>query len=306
MVIRHATCGLAALLAAVGSRAAPAQTAPESTGRMSWWLFEPASTHGPPIISLFNVILYLTLAVCVGVFAVLAVFLVKYRHRPGRRAVYCHGNPKLEAFWTAVPAIILVLLAAVSQKSWSTIKTPLATPSATEVQSGEKVVLDVVGMQFKWFFHYPGADGILGPLVPQKVNLNSKVIAEQIGLDRDHPGAADDFCTDTMYIPVDKDVVFRLMSVDVLHSFWIPNFYLKQDAVPGLTKRLWLRATRTSAEIVGTEAGGRPKPFDIVCAELCGYGHYTMRGMLFSVTPQQYETWYGQMVAQREYELQDL
>jgi cytochrome c oxidase subunit 2 len=198
------------------------------------------------------------------VFLLLAVFLVRYRHRPGRRAVYCHGNPKLEAVWTAVPAIVLVLLAAFSQKSWSYIKTPRPIPTAAEVLSGEK-----------------------------------------IGLDRDHPAARDDFCTDTMFIPMDKDVIFRLMSIDGLHSFWVLDFYFKQDAVPGLSKQLWLRATRTSAEIVGTYAGGRPKPFDFVCAESYGQGHYTMRGMLFAVTQKQCQAWYDQQVAYRQDELLD-
>ncbi len=210
-----------------------------------------------------------------------------------------HGNGRLEAVWTLVPALILVVLAAYSQQSWSVIKTPPPIPKAAQIKSGEQVLLEVVGMQFKWYFHYPGADGVLGPLNHAKIDANSQEIAAKIGLDRSQPAAKDDFCTDAMHVPVGRKVVFRLSSVDVLHSFWVPNLYFKQDAVPGLAKLMWLEPTRTSAELVGTWAGGDPKPFDIVCAELCGQGHYTMRGQLYVVAPPQYEHWYRQQVKER-------
>src|SRR5690606_32176277 len=80
----------------------------------------------------------------------------------------------------------------------------------------------------------------------------------------------DDLVTSQMYIPVNRKVFLEISSVDVIHSFFLANFRLKQDAMPGLTSRAWLEATKTSAQVIGTEANGAPKPFDIICAELCG------------------------------------
>jgi cytochrome c oxidase subunit II len=77
--------------------------------------------------------------------------------------------------------------------------------------------------------------------------------------------------------------------VDVIHSFYLPNFRVKQDAVPGLNGQVWLEASKTSAQVMGTEADGSPKPFDIVCAELCGAQHYAMRGQLFVVSQEDFE-----------------
>ena len=264
------------------------------------------------IDSMYHFILYLTGAVMIAVFVCLAIFLVKYRHRPGRRATYIHGNQKLEVVWTLIPSAILVLIAAFSQNIWSQMKSPALMPTGDDV-----VRVRVVARQFNWFFHYPGPDGKFGE-TDIHWRQDSGDAAAQIGLrrgnpeyfmseaqlqelqndpDRSHllepdPNAYDDVCTTTeMRVPIGRKVHVEITSKDVLHSFFLPNFRVKQDAVPGLNGHVWIHPTITSAEAVGRDADGNPKAFDIVCAELCGSNHYTMQGLMFVVSEEEYQQW---------------
>ncbi len=261
----------------------------ETTGRFTWWLPENVFPAAEQIDLLFNIILYMTCAVCVAVFAVMLVFLFKYRHKPGRQGAFISGNTRLEVVWTLIPTVILALTAAFSQATWSSIK------RQPEISPGEDFVsLEIVGRQFQWFFHYPGADGKLGPRRFDLTDPQSSDPDELIGLDRSHPDGRDDIIAPNMCIPVNTKTMIKLSSVDVLHSFFLPNFRIKQDAVPGLNGNLWIESTKTSAQVIGTSPDepamfSHAKPFDIVCAELCGQGHFKMRGKLYVVTREQYE-----------------
>lgn len=257
--------------------------------KRTWWLPDNVFADASAIDQLFYGILWLTMVICAGVFIAMTIFLVKYRYRSGRHARFIHGNNRLEAAWTLIPTVILALIAAVSQTSWARMKKP-ATPTPQQVLSGEIIEMRVVGIQFKWYFQYPGKDGKLGPL-NRTIQKAGADLGETIGLDRSHPDAKDDVVSPVMYVPVDKPVYIHLTSVDVLHSFFLPEFRIKQDAVPGLVPKVWLDAGKTSTAINGVDARGNPIPFDIVCAELCGQGHYTMRGELYAVTAEQYAKW---------------
>ncbi len=301
------------LVAATASLAAAQTPTPRPQERKyTWWLPDNVFAEAADIDRLFYGILWLTLAVCVGVFVAMGIFLIKYRHQPGRHARFIHGNNRLEAAWTLIPTVILALIAAVSQTSWARMKKPPITPTLQQVLDGEIIEMRVVGIQFKWYFQYPGKDGKLGDLSRAKQKA-SQDFGELIGLDRSGDGR-DDIVTPLMYVPVDRPVYIHLTSVDVLHSFFVPEFRIKQDAVPGLQPKVWLNAGKTSAAVNGRNAdapdknkGQRPHPiwgydgsaipFDIVCAELCGQGHYTMRGELYAVTADEFAKW-----LQSEYE----
>jgi cytochrome c oxidase subunit 2 len=234
------------------------------------------------------------------------IFLWRYRHRPGRRAKFIHGNNRLETVWTLIPTVIMALVAAFSQSVWVSAKYASAMPSGEDV-----VNIEIIGKQFKWYFHYPGADGIMGRRDPQLITLNSSDPAEVIGLDRSDPDCKDDIAVlGTLVVPVGRPVRAQISSVDVLHSFWLPNFRVKQDTVPGLRTEIWFEATKTSGQVIGRDPANPltivdeennyqrvaitdAKPFDIVCAELCGQGHYTMRGLMYVVTEAQYEQYMG-------------
>jgi cytochrome c oxidase subunit 2 len=208
------------------------------------WLPENVSTFGGQIDTLFYVIYYITTAVFFAVQITLLVFLFRYRDRPGRQATYTHGNTTLEIVWTAVPAVILAVLALVSRSTWAEIK---------ETQPPSDFMIGVSAKQFNWEIAYPGPDGKLD--TPDDVHMDN------------------DF-----HVPVNKVVRIQLKSKDVIHSFFVPNFRLKQDAVPGHSIPVWFKATK-------------PGKYEVPCAELCGFGHSGMRGWVYVDTPEAYEAW---------------
>ena len=211
---------------------------------MQFWFPESVSTYGPQIDRLFLLILWITGAIFFLVEGALLFFLVRYRHRPGRTAAYLHGNTVAEVIWTVIPAVIVIWLAFGSQRVWSQIQGP---PPAHQLE------LAVTAEQFAWNIRYPGPDG----------TLNTPDDLETIN---------------QLHIPVGQVVLIQLTSKDVIHSFFLPQFRLKRDAVPGFTGRVWIQATKTGN-------------YEIVCAELCGNSHYRMRGFLTIDTPEAFQAW---------------
>ena len=177
---------------------------------MMSWLPENVSTFGGEIDSLFYIIYYITGAVFILVTALMVLFLILYRHREGRRAVYSHGNTALEITWTVIPAIILLVLSFKSVSSWGKIK---AQPPPSDVQ------VQVTAKQFNWEILYPGPDGKFGT-------------ADDHQIDND------------LHVPVNKVVHVILKSKDVIHSFFVPNLRLKQDSLPGRDILVWFEATK--------------------------------------------------------------
>jgi len=208
------------------------------------WLPEVASTYGPKIDHLFYIILYLTGGSFILTEAVLFYFAFKYRHREGRKSHYTHGNSTVEVVWTVVPAVVLVVLTFMSKTAWDEVR---------HTWPDSDVNLLVTASQFTWEVRYPGIDG--------KFETPDDVVL-----------------TNEMHVPVGKPVHIQLRSKDVIHSFFLPNMRLKQDAVPGLTIPIWFEATRTG-------------DFEIACAELCGFGHYTMHGALTVQAAEEYKAW---------------
>jgi len=211
---------------------------------LNWWLPENVSTYGQDIDWLFHLIYYITGATFILVFVTMLVFLVMYRDRPGRKARYTHGSTPLEIAWTVVPAVILVVLTVLSLPAWSKIK---MTMPETDF------VLQVTAKQFNWQVAYPGADGKFGT-------------------------ADDKVFLDEMHVPVNKVVRVILKSQDVIHSFFVPQFRMKQDAVPGREIGQWFEATK-------------PGKYELPCAELCGFGHSGMKGWIYVHTPADYTKW---------------
>jgi cytochrome c oxidase subunit 2 len=175
------------------------------------WLPEDVSTYGSQIDSIFYLIFWITAITFVLVQGALLVFIVQYRHRPGRRAIYTHGNNTLEIAWTIAPSIILVVLALLSRASWHEIKQTLP-PSKYPVQ--------ITGKQFNWEITYPGPDGQFG-------TGDDKTLENDLN------------------VPVNEVIELRLRSRDVIHSFFIPVMRFKQDTLPGREIRQWFQATKT-------------------------------------------------------------
>ena len=217
-----------------------------------WWFPANGSSYGGQLDTMFLVILYITGAVFFVVEIGLVLFLFKYRRREGVKASYVLGSTRAEIIWTTIPAVTCIALALVSQPLWSKIKDPARIPEGA-------IALDVTGKQFEWHIRYPGPDGRLG--------------------------TDDDFeKRNELHVIVDRDYRIRLQAEDVIHSFFVPVWRFKQDAVPGMQIHAWFRPTRTGA-------------FEMACAELCGLGHYRMRARVFVQTAEEFERWQSTQVA---------
>jgi cytochrome c oxidase subunit 2 len=160
------------------------------------------------------------------------------------------------------------------------------TTEATQVR--------VIGEQFAWNIHYPGADGVFGITSPDLIDAASN----PLGLDRSDPNAKDDITTvNQLHLPVNKPAIIYVGSKDVIHSFSLQEMRIKQDAVPGLSIPVWFVPTVTTDEM--REIKGDPEyNYEIACAQLCGLGHYRMRGFLTIDTQEQFDAW---MAEQAEY-----
>ena len=191
------------------------------------------TTYAAEIDGLYNIILLITGFIFVVVEVALVYFVIKYRHREGRRAYHVHGNKRAEVIWTAVPFVLVVFIAGISMGPWLRLRDYGRFPTPD-------LELLVTAKQFEWNVTYPGPD----------LQLNT----------------ADDFVKrNQLELPVGRNVVVTLASEDVIHSLFVPEFRVKQDAVPGMHIPVWFNVTQTGEYVLG-------------CAELCGNQHYRMRG----------------------------
>jgi cytochrome c oxidase subunit 2 len=159
----------------------------------------------------------------------------------------------------------------------------------------EALVVEVTGEQFAWNIHYAGPDGKFGRTDIKLLDLQSNPLA----LDRDDPNAKDDVTTvNQLYLPVNKPIVVKLRSKDVIHSFGVPEFRVKQDAIPGLTIPIWFVPNVTTAEM-RTRMGNGEFQYEIACAQLCGLGHAKMRGFVTVVSADEFQKWLDDKVKEQ-------
>ena len=240
-----------------------------------------ASLQAPLVDGFFSVMFTIAIALFLVVEGTIVVFLIQFRRRPGddTDGVPIEGNLPLEVFWTAIPTVIVLLLgiysvdvfnrmggfepaghphsaAHVAHIPGSAIAATLSDTEATiaptigigaspqTLNKPADLVVDVKGIQYAWIFNYPDSGITSGEL----------------------------------HIPVGADVQLNLSAQDVIHSFWVPNFRLKQDALPGIPTELRFVATK-------------PGTYPVVCAELCGGYHGSMRTQVIVHTPEEYNSW---------------
>src|SRR5215217_4712820 len=191
------------------------------------WFPPAASTQADAIDTLWDVLIIASVPVFVLVTVVIAFSVINFRMRPGEEDIDgppIHGNTRLEVIWTAIPAILIVGLVTYAYVVLRDIEEAPA--------SGQERVVRVFGEQFAWTFEY---------------NEGGRK-----------------FRNTQLYLPANEPVKFEVQSKDVIHDFWVPDFRMKIDAVPGIT---------TTYRVTPTAMGDH----DIVCAELCGLGHAFMR-----------------------------
>jgi len=243
-----------------------------------YWLPMNVSTHGDKVDLLINV-LHVFMALLVvgwGIFFVYCLIRFRQSANPIARYEPMKGKASkyLEIFIVVFEAFLLVGL---SMPVWSDFKSGLPSES-------EALTVHVMGEQFAWNVQYPGKDGVFGRKAPQFVTPENL-----LGLDPDDPNGKDDFNSiNNLHVPVGRPVIIKLTSKDVIHSFKVPVLRLTQDAIPGQEIPFWFNTTRTG-------------DFDIACAQLCGLGHYRMRGQIHIQSQADYDAW----LAEQEVEESD-
>jgi len=240
------------------------------------WLGLPtaASAHAGDIDRIMVLVHWLMLVLFVGWSAFFIYVLVRFRARRHPQASY-DGLRGRWSTWaeTGVLAAEVILLAFFSIPAWS--QRVDAFPSEREA-----TVVRVVAEQFNWNIHYPGSDGRFGRTALELVSIDNP-----LGIDRADPAAADDVTTtNEMNLPIGRPVIVQLSSKDVVHSFALPQMRIKQDAIPGLVQPVWFTPTRTGE-------------WEIVCSQLCGIGHYRMRGFYTIQTQQDFDAWFEEQRA---------
>ncbi len=232
---------------------------------LSPWWWTPIASNWSTIDDTILITFWITGIAFIAVVLFMAYCVFRFRHQPGRRAIYEPENKKLEWWLTVLTAVGVVAMLAPGLFVWNHFIT--VPEGAAE--------LEVVGQQWQWSFRLPGADGRLGRADPQLVSADNP-----LGLSQDDPSGKDDVVIQggELHLPVGKPVKALLRSVDVLHDFYVPEFRAKMDLVPGQVSYIWLTPTRE-----GT--------YEILCAELCGIGHPHMRGTVVVEKDAKYQAW---------------
>ena len=220
------------------------------------WLPVDISESGKDIDRAFIVVMWIIGIVFVGTGVFLAMAMWKSSYSPDRKANYSHGNTKLEITWSIIPAFFLIGIFVYQSIYWE--KQKIARPVVEHSDGSETLqepIVRVVAHQFGWQFWYAGLDGQLG--------------------------THDDFMLENeLYLPMDESIVLQLESVDVLHSFYLRHLRVKQDLVPGKQQFTWFKIVSNKVE--------PEQVYDVLCAELCGWGHSRMNGRLFPLSKEDF------------------
>ncbi len=246
----------------------------------TWWLPVGASAAAAGIDHHFTTTFILMGAVFVAAQVALGWFAWKYREggASSKRAEYSHGNMTLETIWTVLTIFLFIGMNLMSRSIWASERFEPAQPGAVQVE--------VTGMQFAWYFRYPGPDAKFGTTKPEleDASLGS---AGALGLDSSDPASKDDVVSGVMVVPVNREIEVILRAHDVIHSFFVPAMRFKQDAVPGLAIHMHFTPIQTGE-------------YEIACAELCGLGHYKMHGILKVVSQEEFDQWLAAREAEKQ------
>ena len=229
-----------------------------------------ASTHAAEIDQMTVLVHWLMAVLFVGWGIYYVFVLFRFRRAANPVASYTGAKGKIsKGTEVAVALIEVLLLVFYAIPAWA--KRVKAFPSENEA-----VVVRVVAEQFAWNMHYPGPDGRFG-----RTDLALISAENPLGLDRRDAAAKDDITTiNQLNLPVDRPVLIHLSSKDVIHSFGLIEMRVKQDAVPGMTMPVWFIPSR-------------PGEYEIACSQLCGLGHFRMRGFVTVQSAADYQKWFG-------------
>ena len=232
---------------------------------LSPWWFTPLASNWTSIDDTIGTTVWVTglVFVLVNLFVAYAVF--RFRHRENRQALYEPENKKLEWQLIALTTAGIVVLLAPGLYSWAKV---VDAPK-------DAAVVEVVGKQWHWSYRFPGKDGVLGTVNPRFISDSNP-----FGLNPEDPNGQDDILitSQELHLPVGKPVKLMLRSTDVVHDFAVAQFRVKMDFVPGMVTHIWLTPTRNGS-------------YDVLCEELCGIGHFTMRGKVTVEDDASFQAW---------------
>ena len=239
-------------------------------------LLPPASSvHGAEIDTLMKVSMTLILVVFFALSPMLFYFAYKYRGRSGNKAYFFAHNNKLEIVWTVVPTIILTALIIYGLRTWDRAMNPDIT---------DATVIEVYSKQFDWTARYSGDDNILG-------EANYKLVEGRntLGVDINDENASDDIVVREVHLPVNKPVLLKFRSRDVIHSAFLPHFRVQMNCVPGLSTQFAFTPTKTTQEM--KEVEGEDFEYVLLCNKICGSAHFNMQMKFVVESEEDYNKW---------------
>jgi cytochrome c oxidase subunit II len=258
---------------------------------MTQWLGLPplAAAHGGQIDSLIGWTHVFMLILFVGWGGFFVYALIRFRRSRHPVANYTGITSHASSYSEVAVAVVEgILLFAFSIPIWAARVDRIPPES-------DALVVHVTAEQFAWNVRYAGPDGVFG-------RTDIKMIDPQdnpLGLDRSDPAAKDDVTTlNQLYLPANKPIIVKIRSKDVIHSFNVPEFRVKQDAIPGLTIPIWFIPNVTTAEM-RTRTGNPEFQYEIACAQLCGLGHYRMRAYVTVLSPEEFQKWMADKVKEQ-------
>ncbi len=249
--------------------------------QMNWWFpsngptgMKAASPVGEQQDDLFFMILYIVTATFIATHVALGYALFKGaamtdKGNEGQKAWYSHGSHNLEVIWTIVPACVLLFIALYQMDVLKNIRVVSSFPANIQKQGA---IAEVTARQFEWRIRYPGIgpDGKKLPLMPK-------------------PQPTDLYTVNDLRVPTSEPSMIILQSGDVQHAFFLPELRVKQDAVPGLDIPVWFEASKSGE-------------YTLLCAELCGWGHYKMKAKLVAQPEAEHMEFMRELTRQQNYD----
>jgi len=265
---------LAAVVAGMAGLADP------QAAQAAWDLDMPVgkTVLADEIMSLHHLILIICTVVCIGVFAFAFYTMFVCRRSRGAKAAQFSHSTTAEIIWTVIPTLILVAMAVPSARTIINL----------EDTSGADMSIKVTGYQWKWSYDYLNEDKFFYSTMDRASNAASQ---RGSGID---PATVEHYLRNVdnpMVVPVNKKIRLLMTSNDVIHSWWVPELYIKKDANPGFVNEAWFEATET-----GVYRGQ--------CTELCGRGHGFMPVVVVVVTEPEYQDWLAGRLAWNQVEQQ--
>ena len=246
---------------------------------------DAASIHGAKIKKLWDTTMYLILFVFFVTQPMLFWFSYKYRGRKGNTALYQTHNNKLEVIWTAVPAVVLTALIVYGLQTWNDVML---------VDTSDANKMEVYARQFDWTARYPGFDGELG-----KHNYTLIGGVNTLGVDSNDIKSHDDKIVREIHLPVNKQVLMKFRSQDVIHSAYLPHFGVQMNCVPGMNTQFAFTPTKTTKQM-RSELENDEFDYVLLCNKICGAAHYNMQIKVIVESQEEYDAWLNEQKTFKE------